>query len=230
MREILECGNSRPFRPYYDWVADEVLKAVEKGRIKCVAEYGAGTAPISRRIAKDPRSAGLRLIVCDSNPDLTAYTMLKGEHPEKVFPLFEPVDFKDLQNWDSGTLVFLSAALHHVPHQIRNDLIKRLRGSASRIMVFEPLRKDILSVLFVILSLIPALLLPVWFINRPGALRRVVYCWVLPVAPFMFLWDGFVSCLRQWTEFEWKEALPKTLGRMSENTLNNSLFCQSVSW
>ena len=28
---------------------------------------------------------------------------------------------------------------------------------------------------------------------------------MIPIAPLMFVWDGLVSCLRQWTQAEWEE-------------------------
>src|SRR6516162_10183961 len=77
LREILECACSRPFRPYYCWVASEVQRAARESGCTTVVELGAGPAPITKLMARDPRSEGLRLVVCDLNPDRAAYSDLE---------------------------------------------------------------------------------------------------------------------------------------------------------
>ena len=51
MREILECGNARPFRPYYGWVAGEVKRRIMEEGYRKRGRAGAGTAPITRLLA-----------------------------------------------------------------------------------------------------------------------------------------------------------------------------------
>jgi hypothetical protein len=229
LRDILECGNSAPFRPYYEWVADEVLKAAKINGCKNIVELGAGTAPITRHMAKDPRSDGLLLSPCDLNPDKAAYDSLARQFAGKVEPLYEPVDLSQPRCWPSDTLLFLSASLHHLPDKIRYDVVEHLIKGDQKVMIFEPLRKTFLSGLFVIPSLIPALILPLWFIRRESRVRRFFWCWLLPIAPPMFWWDGLVSCIRQWSEAEWKKVLDNLQGP-KKSSISSSLFCQEVSW
>jgi hypothetical protein len=230
LREILECGNSKPFRPYYEWVANEVLRCAQQQGMSVIVELGAGTAPITRHMSKDPRSEGLRLVVCDYNPDRVAYQELAERHPGKVHPLDQPLNFGEPHTWEPGTLLFLSATLHHIPSAARSRVIGSLSDSAECVLVFEPLRRTVLSVLFVFLSTVPAALLPILFLGRSGRLRRLLWCWILPVAPLMFWWDGIVSCLRQWTEDEWRQELKSLANRDRAPSIYHSLFCQKVSW
>src|SRR4026209_2740586 len=72
--------------------------------------------------------------------------------------------------------------------------------------MFEPLQRSALSMLLAALSFFIALLLPLTFCRRPGKLRRVLWCWIVPIVPFFFAWDGVTSCLRQWTVDEWQAA------------------------
>jgi hypothetical protein len=228
LREILECGNARPFRPYYAWVADSALRTAKEGRFHTIVELGAGTGPITRHMAKDPRSNGLRLVVCDSNPDLAAYKVLESDYPGKVVARYDAVDFSKPQPWETGTLLILSATLHHIPSRARGSVMAALAASGCRVMVFEPLRKTALSVLFVFLSTVPAVLLPVLFLTRPGRLRRLFWCWLVPVAPLMFWWDGVITCIRQWTQRQWRWALDQLPKSKKEATVNSWLFCQEV--
>lgn len=224
LREVLECGNSRPFRRYYEWVADKVIDAARAGGLRRVVELGAGTAPVTRHLAADPRSAGLSLVMCDNNPDRAAYRDLEARFPGQVTPHYEPVDFSRLPRQQPDTLLFLSATLHHVPSSARAEVVAALTRSSGHVLIFEPLRRSLLSVLFVLPSLVPALLLPLWYFNRGRRWRRFLWCWLLPVAPLMFWWDGVISCLRQWDAAEWWTATgPEQLPRVEE-----SLFCQMI--
>ena len=97
-------------------------------------------------------------------------------------------------------------------------------------MICEPLRKTPLSMFFVLCSIVPALLLPLRFFNRPGKLRRFFWCWLVPIAPFIFWWEGLVSCLRMWTDEEWRVNLQKLSASQRETTVNSSIFSQMVVW
>lgn len=230
LREILETGCGRPFRPYYEWVANEVIHEAREAGCRRVVELGAGPAPVTKVMAPDPASDGLELIVSDYNPDRQEYQALEKRWPGKVVGRYECVDFSTSQTWEAGTLVFLSATLHHLPPELRPSVLKSLTASAARIMVFEPLRRTFLSVLFVLPSAVPALLLPLWRLGRPGRFRRFLWCWLLPVAPLMFWWDGFVSCLRQWSDGDWRRELSEVVGSSRPTSVRSWTFCQLVRW
>ena len=48
LREILECGNDRPFRTKTQWVKDESRRGRGERGDSEIVELGAGTAPITR--------------------------------------------------------------------------------------------------------------------------------------------------------------------------------------
>ncbi len=226
LREILECGNGKPFRSYYSWVVTQILHATRERGFTTVVELGAGTAPITRRLACEQLPTPIRLVPCDLNPDQSTFQHLAGQWPNLIDPVFEPVDFSKTRPWPPKTLVYLSATLHHIPQPVRFALVEKIAESADEVRIFEPLRKELLSILFVLLSLFPALIVPLWYINRPGRLRRFVWCWLIPIAPLMFLWDGFVSCIRQASRSEWTQGLSS---RLSFEVENVGLFCQKMT-
>src|SRR4051794_2558352 len=57
LREILECGNSLPFRGYYRWVASQIAARCAAEQLTEVVELGAGTAPLTRCMLRDPACA-----------------------------------------------------------------------------------------------------------------------------------------------------------------------------
>jgi hypothetical protein len=230
LRDILECGNGRPFRRYYDWVVGETLRFAAIHQLSTIVELGAGTAPITRRLAEDAGSVGKTLVVCDLNPDDVLYEELERKYPGRVAALRESVDFSMPRRWPEGTLLVLSATLHHIPSHQRPAVLAALLRSADAVLIFEPLRKTLTSAAFVLLALVPALLVPALHLHRPGRWRRIFWCWLLPVAPWMFLWDGLVSCWRQWTCAHWMQAI-RDVHPTAASTLklHQTLFCQMVA-
>jgi len=69
-----------------------------------------------------------------------------------------------------------------------------------------------------------AIATPVFYLNRPGTIRRIFWCWLFPVAVVTFVWDGVVSSLREWTASEWRAAAPSSLA------INEGIFVQKISW
>lgn len=249
LREILECVCTPPFRRYYRWVAEEALKEARRRAVTQVVELGAGTARITATMAAIARSPTcnsdqrhpstaqgtapssgqqplMTFICCDNHPDPPSYKSLVRRFGDMVQPIFEPVDLAAPHGWTGEALLVLSATLHHIPPAVRPEVLQRLCARGSTVLVFEPLRRTIWSMLYVLLSIVPSLLLPARFAHRPGRLRRVLWCWLVPAAPLFFCWDGIVSCLRQWTKLEWEQAA-KAAGCTCE--LAETLVCQRAA-
>ena len=233
MREILECGNARPFRPFYDFSIATIRRVANELGCEHVVEMGAGAAPLTRRLAplveNEPDQSIKTISPCDIRPDTKSYLELEAKHPGVVDLLRDEdkeiasVDFSVPQDWKPNSLLVLSGTLHHLPNLERTKTLTAM-SSADSVLVIEPLRKTALSMLFVILSLVPALLLPIWYCRRAGRARRFLWCWLIPVAPAMFLWDGWVSCIRQWTDKEFKKYLSQIPG--IEYEVNHGVFSQ----
>ncbi|MBA4017752.1 MAG: hypothetical protein C0483_11310 [Pirellula sp.] len=203
--EIVEFCNAR-FRRYYPVLAEAALtRAITEG-FTTIVELGAGCGPLTERMAADPRSAGIRFIVCDLIPDRAAFRRLVERFPDRVEAIYEPVDFSERREWGAKTLLLLSAAFHHVPVENRADVLRTLRESAGGVMIFSTVRKTPWCLLTAPLVVFPALLLPIAFRHRPGRLRRILWCWLLPLAPLMMMWDAVGGCLRQWSRRDWQLA------------------------
>jgi len=229
LREILESVCSRPFRGYYDWVAKEVCRAAGDFDCRQVVELGAGTARITELAARQSLDGRVKFVPTDSNPDEETFRALERKSAGRIQPNYSPVDLAAEQTWPPGTLVFLSASLHHVPAAARPAVLERIAASADRVLIFEPLRRTAISVGYVLGAVVPGLLLPLTMLPRPGRWRRLLWCWLLPVAPLMFCWDGVITCLRQWSEAEWRDILRTHAERGRQTSLRHTLFCEQAS-
>jgi hypothetical protein len=199
------------FRPWYRQLADDLLHTATTAGCRCVAETGAGAAPILRELALLIRSRPpgsehpLTLIPSDLYPVPDVWHKLQHEFPN-IQPIYQPVDMFGSHAWPAGTLLLLAASLHHIPRHRRTLLLEHLLQSATCILIHEPVRRTPVSMLLTSLCWFPALLTPAARIHRTGSLRRILLCWLVPIVPLMFVWDGLVSCLRQWTDSEWTHA------------------------
>lgn len=228
--EVLEYVNTR-FVNYYQSLVEQIIEDAIKHNIEFIVELGAGTcAPLTKRLAKEPRADHLRLIPCDLYPDTAEYTVLENQYPEQVLAMLESVDFSHPHRWPSNTMVVLSTAFHHILPENRARVVANLTQSADRIMVFESVRKTTLSWMRAWLAIFPALLLPIGYWNKPGGFRRVLWCWILPVVPLMWLWDNIVGHLRLTTEKQWLELFDTKVDARYLPTISHTLFTQVVAW
>ena len=102
----------------------------------------------------------MRLIPCDLQPDVEGFRDLESRHPGALRRCTNRSISRCGCAWPPKTLLFLSGSFHHLPPATRRQVLRSLTKSADGGMMFEPLRKTLISVLFVFLSLFPALLLP----------------------------------------------------------------------
>jgi hypothetical protein len=228
LREILEAGNSTPFRTYYNWVIDFIKSEAGNSGVSAVVELGSGTAPISRLLAEVPELSQSDLICCDLNPDREVYKDLEHRYAGRIKPIYESVDFSKPQKFQDGSLLVLSGTFHHLPPAIRPEILSALFSSGSGIMICEPLRKNFLSFLLCFASIISVIVLPIWFLDRPGRFRRIFWCFLFPVAPIFFLWDGIVSAIRMWNKEEWEQCVKEYLPGDISLKIEESPCCQMV--
>jgi hypothetical protein len=220
LRDILEVGYNSPFRTYNKWTSTSVYNYAKINDIKEIVELGAGCAPISRQLVSDYPNWDVKLIITDLNPDVLNFKNLE-ELDKRVNALYRPLDFtKRIQGFENSLLV-LSASFHHVPENIKTKVISNLKGLSPHVIIFEPLRPNIPSLLFGMGALISGFLTPLFKCNSKKFFRCLLWCWLIPIAPFLLIWDGWVSSMRIWSKKKWKMQEPNAL---TEETL----FCSKT--
>jgi hypothetical protein len=223
------CLGAAP-RRYYEWVAQEILGLIERNPTGTIVELGAGTAPITRALADSLQGRkDISLLVSDRYPNKALYESLEKQYPGVVRADLSEMDFSRPMDFPPGSLLVLSAAFHHLPPSARGDVLKVL--SAYRVAVFEPLRRNPASLCLCLFGFVPAIRTPLLFWNqRPGNFRRVFWCWLFPLATMIIVWDGLVSCLRCWTEKEWKDQLAAVVAEDHAVVTKSELFNQMIAW
>lgn len=227
--EIMEACNTG-LRSFNGQVGDAVIEIAREEGLDTIVELGAGRAPVITRLAEDQRAKDFTLIPCDLVPNEPVFRELAARYGGRVQPIFTSVDITQEQAILDSSVLVLAGVMHHIPFELRPAVLQALSESSSRIAVFEPLKRTFLSMFLASLSLVPALLLPITFMNRPGRLRRCFWCWILPIVPPMFAWDGVTSCLRQWTESEWRQQFDRLHSSAHDVEIHTKINSLRMIW
>ncbi|NQU26339.1 MAG: hypothetical protein HQ567_34065 [Candidatus Nealsonbacteria bacterium] len=206
--EIMEFCNSG-CRKYNQWMADSAWEIARREGLDTIVELGAGRAPITTLLGEDESSAAVTLVPCDLVPDEQVFRDLAARYPDRVKPIYKPVDISNPELPFQRTLLILPGVLHHIPFASRGDVVAALSRPGRYVVVVESQRRTWFSILFTLTAIFPTLALPLAYLRRGGRLRRFLWCWLLPIVPPMFLWDGVVSCLRQWSVGQWHEEMDR---------------------
>lgn len=220
LRDILEVGNGAPFRNYYQWTSKAVFEYARKNNLKEIVELGAGCAPITKHLIRSFPQWDMKFKVTDLNPDIANFKDIERSD-RRVKAEYQSLDFtKKIPGFENSLLV-LSATFHHVSEKNKKNVLSNLKKSSPHVMIFEPLRFSTLSIFFVITALFSGFLTPLFRVNSSKFLRCLLWCWLVPIAPLLFLWDGWISVYRCWSKKEW-------LSQEPQSKLEETLFCTKI--
>lgn len=225
LRDGVEMVCSPPVRFYDRWVARTVYDLISTFRHNNVVELGAGNGPISRMLARDYVSNGeCVLMPSDLLPDTPSFRALETEWPEKVAPIYDSCNMKNPPEFPSDSLLLLSGTFHHIPPSERLQVLRGLTSKADQVFITEPMRNTPFAIFVMFFAVFLLMLLPLRYLHRPGRLRRIFWCWLVPVAPLMLTWDAVVSCLRIWSDREWHDAISKLPGDIEMKIMKGPLL------
>lgn len=172
------------------------------GRTRIVDLCAGAGGPISQiaGLVSEQLQKPVEVVVTDLYPNVAAFRALVDESEGRISARFEPTDATDVPADLSGVRTVFTALHHFEP-----ALAKRVLADAVRkrqpIAVFEPLERTLRMALLVgVMSFVRGFT----HAHRVGRMtpQRAVFTYALPVAPFVFGWDGTVSALRSYTASE----------------------------
>lgn len=223
---------SEYFRNSFQVVADGCVAEAKRLGLTHIVELGAGTAPLTELIAASVAGRGIRISPCDAEPEThqVRYRQLVERFGEQVTPVYDPVDYTQPRDWGPGALLILTGTFPAVPYELRPAAIRSLSATSQRVMVWEFVRKTPLSMALAACTFFTALLTPIFFLNRPGRLRRLLWCWLLPIVPVMCAVDGISWCLHSWTDDEWRRELAANAPTSRPAEVQSWTNSQLVKW
>jgi hypothetical protein len=155
------------------------------------------------RLLHDELKSPADIVLTDLYPNAAAFARITSETGGRIKVRLEPTSALDVPTELTGVRTIFTAFHHFKPEQARLILADAIRKRAP-IAVFEPLERTVRMVLLVgVMSFLRGFT----HTHRIGALTpsRILFSYIIPVAPAMFGWDGAISALRSYTAGELRE-------------------------
>ena len=188
--------DKQPFSPKVSLIA-QALRATSQNRVIDLCSGGIGpwlhlTEQLRNEYGKD-----VEVLLTDKFPNATApmkVASIEGLecHPGSIDALNVPDQLKGARTLFNG--------LHHFDPKGAQGIIDDAVKSNQAIVVFELLQRTWLDVFVALLGPLAVLLFTP--LVRPLSLSRLLFTYVIPIAPLVMTWDGLVSRLRCYTPDE----------------------------
>jgi hypothetical protein len=147
-------------------------------------------------------SGGVQVSLTDKYPNHAAFTNARSRAPISINFYQHSVDARNVPVELLGFRTIFTSFHHFTPDEAR-AIIQDTVDARQGIGIFEITRRTASAMLLIVLwSLAPFVLTP--FV-RPFRWSRLFFTYLLPVIPFVLLFDGVVSCLRTYRPGELRD-------------------------
>ncbi|TEA11424.1 hypothetical protein C8034_v007304 [Colletotrichum sidae] len=150
------------------------------------------------------------------NPESWARAAAKSEHigyePRSVNAADAPRDLlAGYRGKDKKIFRLFNLAFHHFDDFLAQDILKNTLETSDGFAIFELQGRDLFSFLMPTVLGIGVLLLTPLHAWRLRSLSALIFTYLIPILPFVLVFDGYISALRTRTPDE-VEALMRTCG------------------
>jgi hypothetical protein len=150
--------------------------------------------------------ASLQILLTDKYPNLDAFQSASAASQNHIAFHKAPVDATNVPSELRGFRTMFTSFHHFEPENAR-AVLQNAVDSNQGIGIFEVTRRAPSAIALMFLwALLPFLFTP-WI--RPFRWSRLLCTYVLPVIPFVLLFDGVISCLRSYRPNELREIIAK---------------------
>ena len=192
---------ARMYRP----IAARLGAAIRASRARRVVDLCSGAGGpwlwLQREIAA-ANSERIEVTLTDRYPNLGAFRRSQSESGGAIGFCAEPVDAQKIPAELCGFRTVFSSIHHFTP----DEVAAMLRSAAERgegIGFFELAKRRPRTILYA--CVMPLASLFAAPLVRPFRFARLIWTYLLPVIPFVMLYDGVLSCLRAYTPEELRE-------------------------
>ncbi|MBI4540337.1 MAG: class I SAM-dependent methyltransferase [Gemmatimonadetes bacterium] len=199
LRLFLNLGHS------YGPIVPHLRRALERTGARRVVDLCSGAGGPWPRISRELDAAGggrVLVYLTDKYPNLEALAALCERSGGQIQFLPEPVDATRVPAALDGFRTLFTSFHHFRPENARAILLDALK-SRQGIGIFELTSRRFMP--FILMLLAPLAVLLAGPFLRPFRRDRLLWTYLLPLAPVAALFDGLVSCLRAYSPSELRE-------------------------
>ena|SRR5271154_2983661 len=178
--------------------------ALDSARSRSVVDMcSGGGGPwlyLSQKLAGGARA--VRVCLTDKYPNLRAFENLSAASENRITFSPDPVDAMKVPDELRGFRTMFTSFHHFSPEQAR-AILQNAVDDGRDIGIFETTKRSPLTIAL----MVPWALMPFFFTPwiRPFRWSRLFWTYLIPIVPFVFLFDGIVSCLRTYRPEELRE-------------------------
>lgn len=159
---------------------------------------GGPVATVQKLLAR--QGINVRWTLTDLFPNETAFQLLCKDNSELNY-VVESVDATSCELKGFRTMF---ASFHHFPPELGVRLLADAVSKDQPIGIFEFQKNSLAACLLFAIQLPIFSLLGTPFL-RPFSYRRLFFTYIIPIVPFTLTVDGIISCLRTYSEGEFRE-------------------------
>jgi hypothetical protein len=188
-------GIYRPIVPLLD-------KAVEVSRAERIVDLcsgGGGPWLWLYRLLGVGNGRGVEVCLTDKYPNVTAFENARQETDGQITFYRGFVDAASLPRELAGFRTIFTSFHHFTPDEAV-AILQNAVDDGQWIGVFEAAKRDPLNILLTVLMPLAGFLTAPF--ARPVRISRLFWTYIIPVIPFVLLFDGVVSCLRAYSQKE----------------------------
>lgn len=163
-----------------------------------------------RRCDSGGDAAGVEILLTDKYPNLKAFQSVSASSDHHISFYPESVDAKNVPRGLKGLRTMFTSFHHFSPEDARAILQDAVDAGES-VGIFEITRRAPSTIGIILVGVV------LMFLHtpriRPFRWSRLLWTYLIPIIPFVLLFDGVVSCLRTYRPEELREIVDKLTAR-----------------
>jgi hypothetical protein len=189
-------NRTQPYAP----IVPQLAHALAQTTARQIIDLCSGGAGPWLSLHPTVRQAGsLKVLLTDKFPNVEAFRRAAVLSDGTIGFVAESVDATNVPEEMLGFRTLFSSFHHFRPEQARAILSDAI-GKGQGIGVFEATHRSALAILLMFVTPLLALIFTPFI--RPFRLSRLLWTYIVPIVPFIILFDAIVSCLRTYTPTE----------------------------
>lgn len=198
----------KAYAPIGPMLRDALNSARSRSIVDLCSGAGGPWAELSRKIQANPGSR--RICLSDKFPNVRAFENFRDFSGNPFTFCADPVDAMNVPRALSGFRTLFSSYHHFRPEEARAVLQNAVEAGQG-VGIFEVTRRAPSAIALMFPWALLTFIFTPWI--RPFRWSRLFWTYVLPVIPFVVLFDGVVSCLRTYRPKELREIIKKLNAR-----------------
>jgi hypothetical protein len=186
----------------YELAYEKVAEILDKTDSNTIVDCCSGTGgPIKklRDYLDQNRKKDVTISLTDKYPNIQSFEKFEKEYPTNVVGITQSVDATEIPSSLKGVRTFFSS-FHHFKPECATQILQDAVNKEVPVAIFESTQRHPIDFLQALLSPIA-----VWIVlpfSKRLTFRKFIFTYIIPVTPFAFMWDYFVSIFRTYSPRE----------------------------